>query len=93
MAMNEKQISDAVAEIRKLNSLIDELQADVENLKDSLKAAMQEQCTEEVSGYGYKITWKTVKSNRFDTTAFRKAHPDMAAAFTKEQACRRFVIS
>ena len=93
MAMNDKQISDAVAEIRKLNSLIEELQADVENLKDELKATMQEQGREEIAGYGYKITWKTITSSRFDTTAFRKACPDVAAAFTKEQACRRFVIS
>lgn len=39
------------------------------------------------------VRYKTVKSNRFDTTAFKKEHADMYADFLKESTSRRFTIA
>ena len=39
----------------------------------------------------YKITWKAVTASRIDTTALKKALPDVAQAFTRETTSRRFV--
>jgi predicted phage-related endonuclease len=36
------------------------------------------------------ITWKPVKSNRFDQAAFKKEHPDLHALFTTTIESRPF---
>ncbi|HZK34143.1 MAG TPA: YqaJ viral recombinase family protein [Bacillota bacterium] len=38
------------------------------------------------------VTWKTVKSNRLDSNALKKAHPDIYIEFAKESSYRRFLI-
>ena len=48
---------------------------------------------ETLTGADWKITWKTVTSNRLDTTALKKALPDVAAQYTKTTTCRRFVLA
>ena len=49
--------------------------------------------SESVVAGEYKITWKPVTSARIDTSALRKALPDVAAAFTKETTVRRFCVA
>ena len=36
-----------------------------------------------LTGVDYKITWKSVTSSRFDSTAFKKAMPELAERFTR----------
>ena len=78
-------------ELRSLLALIEEAQAEAENIKDELKAAMGE--NEAVQAGEYKITYKLVTSARIDTTALKKALPDVAQAFTKESTTRRFCVA
>ena len=46
-----------------------------------------------LTGADYKITWKTVTSSRFDSTAFKKAMPELAERFTKSSTSRRFTVA
>ena len=46
-----------------------------------------------LTGIDYKITWKSVTSSRFDSTAFKKAMPELAERFTKSTTSRRFVVA
>ena len=41
----------------------------------------------------YKVSWKTFTSSRVDTTALKKALPEVAAAYTKTTTGRRFSIN
>jgi len=41
---------------------------------------------------GYRVTWKTVESHRWDTKALEKAHPDLATVFKKVSISRPFTI-
>lgn len=41
----------------------------------------------------YKITWKPVTTVRIDTTALKKAMPEVAQAFTRQTTARRFTIA
>ena len=41
----------------------------------------------------YKVSWKTFTSSRVDTTALKKALPDIAAQYTKQTTARRFSIN
>ena len=78
-------------ELRQLQALIDEAQAEAETIKDAIKAAMGTQ--EALQAGEYKITWKAVKTARIDTTALKKALPDVAERFTKETTTRRFCVA
>ena len=89
MIINE--IEAKARELRQLQALIEEAQAEAEAIKDALKAAMGD--SESVQAGEYRITWRAVTSARIDTSAIRKALPDVAERFTKETVARRFMIS
>ena len=89
MSINELEAK--ARELRQLQALIDEAQAEAEALKDQIKAAMGD--AESVQAGEYKITWKPVKSSRIDTAALKKAMPDVAQAFTRETTTRRFCVA
>lgn len=89
MSINELEAK--CRELRQLQALIEEAQAEAETIKDTLKAAMGD--SETVQAGEYKITWKAVKTSRIDTTALKKALPDVAERFTKETTTRRFCVA
>lgn len=88
MSINEME--SKARELRQLQALIEEAQAEAEAIKDALKAAMGD--SESVQAGEYRITWKPVTAARIDTTALKKALPDVAARFTKETTARRFLV-
>lgn len=89
--MSTNELEMKVKELRQLQVLIEEAQAEAEAIKDSIKAHMGN--SEELRAGEYKITWKAVKSSRIDTTALRRALPDVAQAFTRETTTRRFSVA
>ena len=89
MSINEMERK--ARELRELQALIEEATAEVEALKDAIKAAMGD--AEEVHAGEYKITWKAVTSSRIDTAALKKALPDLAQQFTKTTTARRFCVA
>ena len=89
MSINEMEAK--ARELRQLQALIDEAQAEAEAIKDAIKAAMGD--SESIQAGEYKITWKAVTSSRIDTTALKKALPDVAERFTRETTTRRFCVA
>ena len=89
MSINEMEAK--ARELRQLQALIEEAQAEAEAIKDAIKAAMGD--SESIQAGEYKITWKPVKSSRIDTAALKKALPDVAERFTKETTVRRFTVA
>ena len=89
MSINE--LESKARELRQLQALIEEAQQEAEAIKDAIKAAMGD--SEAVVAGEYKITWKSVTTARIDTSALKKALPEVAAAFTRETTVRRFCIA
>ena len=89
--MSTNEIEAKARELRQLQALIEEAQAEAEAIKDAIKAAMGD--SESIQAGEYKITWKPVKSSRIDTAALKKALPDVAERFTKETTVRRFTVA
>ncbi len=87
--MNE--LTTLCREYRELQRMGEEIAAEMDALKDRIRAAMGENDT--VTAGEYKITNKTVSSSRLDSVALKKALPEIAAQFTKTTVSRRFVIS
>lgn len=91
--MGTIELNGKVKELRELRRMAEEIAAEIEALQDAIKGEMTARETEELCGTDWKIIWKSVKSSRLDTTALRKAMPDVAAAFTRESMTRRFVLA
>ena len=89
--MSIHEIEGKVRELRQLQALIEEAQAEAETIKDVIKAYMGDQ--EELRAGEYKITWKSVTSTRIDTAALKKAIPEVAEHFTRQTTTRRFTVA
>ena len=91
--MSTFELQDKVNEIRELRRMADELDAEITAIQDSIKAHMDATGVDELAGMDFKITWKTVTSARLDSTALKKALPEIAERFTKTSTTRRFVLA
>lgn len=82
-----------IRELKELKMMADELAAEITAIEDQIKAEMTERDTEEMTVDVYKVRWTKVTSSRFDSTAFKKAMPELHAQFTKQIESRRFSIA
>lgn len=89
--MSIQEVESKVRELRQLQALVDEAQAEMETIKDAIKAHMGD--SEELRAGEYKITWKSVTASRLDAAALRKALPEIAAQFSKPTTTRRFCVA
>ena len=89
MSINELEMK--CQELRELQRLIEEAQAEAETIKDAIKAHMGD--SETAYAGEDKITWKPVTTVRIDTTALKKAMPEVAQAFTRQTTARRFTLA
>lgn len=87
------ELTSKVNDLRELRRMADELSAEIDALQDSIKEHMTNTGVDTINGPDYKITWKTVSSSRFDSTAFKKDNPEIAAAYTKTTTARRFILT
>lgn len=90
--MSTQELTITARELKQLRLMADELAAEIKALEDAIKAHMEEQDLDAISTTDVKITWKTVTSNRLDTTALKKARPEIVALYTKETTSRRFCV-
>ena len=89
--MNLKQLESMAQEYKELQRMKEELEGTIDALKDAIKEAMNG--AEVITAGAYKLSNKLVTSSRIDTTALKKALPDVAAAFTKTTQATRFTIN
>ena len=88
--MSAIEIQSKARELKELKTMKEELENEIAAIEDALKAAMGEQ--EEMFCGEYKLTYQTVSTSRFDSTAFKKEHAELAAAYTKSTTYRRFSV-
>lgn len=89
--MSTTELESKVRELRQLQSLIEEAQAEAEAIKDQIKAHMGE--AEELRAGEYRITWRPVTSSRLDSKALKAAAPELVERFTKTTTARRFCVA
>ena len=89
--MSIQEIEAKCRELRQLQNLIDEAEAEAEAIKDQLKAHMGN--SEELRAGEYKVTWQTVTSSRLDSKALKAALPEVAKKFTRTTTTRRFCVA
>ena len=91
--MTAQEIRETVKSIREYKRMMQELQAELDAAEDMIKAEMNTTGNYEITGDDFKVTYNEVTSTRVDTTALKKALPDVVARFTKTNTYRRFCLA
>ncbi len=91
MATNE--LISKIEALNEWEQLMEEARAEAEAIRDSIKQEMLARDTDEMEVGQYIVRWSSVLTQRLDTTAFKKAMPDVYKAFIKQTTSRRFSIA
>lgn len=91
--MSTNELNAKVKELKELKTMAKELEAEITAIEDSIKAVMTEQGAEELFIDEYKLSYKPVTSNRFDTKSFKAKYAELYTAFTKAVTYKRFTIA
>lgn len=91
--MLTKNLDSQIHELRELRRMADELAAAIDTIQDAIKAEMTAAGVDVLTGSDWKAVWKPITISRIDTTALKKALPDLAAQFTKTSTVRRFSVA
>lgn len=89
--MTTNEITAKLTELMELRRMQEELTAEIDTITDEIKSFMGDK--ETLLSGPYKVTYKAVTTNRLDTTALKKAMPEVAEQFTKTTTTRRFTIA
>ena len=82
--MTKKEIIAQIELMNEWERVIEEAKAEVEAIKDSIKAEMADRDLDELEAGSYIVRYKTVATSRFDSTAFKKTYEDLYKAFLKQ---------
>lgn len=91
--MSKNDLQAKVTELKDLKALAEELQAEITAIEDELKAECIRQGAEELQAGIFKVRYKSVSSNRFDTKAFKSAHSDLYEQFIRQTKGHRFSVA
>lgn len=91
--MSTSELNRKARELLEIQSMIAELEAEAEALRDTLKGEMIAQGVEILMGDGWKAAWKNIQSSRFDAKAFRAENPETAARYMKQTTTCRFTLT
>ena len=89
--MSNPNMESKVKELMELRRRKEEIEAEITAAEDEIKGVMGEE--ETLLAGAFKVSWKTFTSSRLDSTALKKALPEIAARFTKQTTARRFSIN
>ena len=91
--MSEQMMITKIEELKELEAFIEELKAEADGIRDSIKEQMTADNTEEMTVGQYIVRFTSVLSQRFDSTAFKKVKPEVYKAYIKQVSSKRFSIA
>jgi predicted phage-related endonuclease len=91
--MGANELAAKVRELKELEALQAELEAEMEGIKDALKAEMTARGVEEMPVDVFKVRWQTVTSRRFDAKAFQSTHGELYEQYRKPTTSCRFTVT
>ncbi len=90
--MSRNELIAKIEQLKEWEAILEEANAEAEAIRDTIKAQMLAEDTEELEVGAYIVRWTSVLSNRFDSTAFKREHAELYKDFTKQVASKRFSI-
>lgn len=89
--MSNPNMEAKVKELMELKRMKEELEAEITAAEDEIKSVMGNE--EMLLAGAFKVTWKAVTSSRLDSSALKKALPEVAERFMKQTTIRRFCVN
>lgn len=89
--MSNPTMEAQIKELLELKRMREELDTEIQEAEDAIKAIMGDE--ETLMAGAFKVSWKNFTSSRLDSTALKKALPEIAAQFTRQTTSRRFSIN
>lgn len=86
--IQSRELLDRYSELKELKKKIDD---EMNQITNEIKNEMQDYSS--AHSDGYKITWKSVESNKFDTKRFKKDCSDLYEKYITTSSSRRFIIN
>lgn len=90
--MSNLELNNHVENYFEIMEEIERLQEQAEAIKDTIKYIMVEKETETLKGLGWSATWHNTTTNRLDSTALKKAEPEIYNKYCKVQTGTRFTL-
>lgn len=91
--MSINKLDMKVDQIGELKRMIEEAEAEITSIEDSIKATMTEQDTDELRGSKCKVIWRMTSTTRIDSKSPKKELPNIAAKYSSTSTYRRFLIA
>ncbi len=91
--MSTLEITSRIEEIRELENMKKEIEAELEALKDTIKSEMQSRNIDEYKTELFTVRYKEVTTSRFDSKAFKHDFADIYAEYCKPSTSMRFSIA
>ena len=91
--MSTTELTAQIESLRALEELIEEAKAEAETLRDAIKQEMLTREVDTLEAGQYIVRYTAVLSQRLDTTALKRALPEICKAYTKQISSRRFSIA
>lgn len=91
--MSTLEIVKKIEALKEWEKLAAEAAAEIEALKDSIKAEMNARDLEELTAGQYIARFTTVVSNRLDTTSLKRENTALYQRYLKQTTSRRFSIA
>ena len=91
--MSKNEIITKIEAIRELEELIEDAKAEADSLRDEIKQMMLNSNTEEMECGQYMVRYQTIVTNHFNSSAFKKALPDVYKSFIRQGTSKRFTIT
>lgn len=90
--MTDRTFDSKMAKLMELSAQMEQIEKQMNALKDDIKAEMTARSVDEIGTKKYSAKWAVIVSNRFDSSAFKKAHEVLYRQFTKVSESKRFTF-
>lgn len=91
--MSTHEITSKVRTLKELRAEIEALETEARSIEDELKADMLTKNVDEMQVDVFKIRYKTIKSNRFDSKAFKATHSELYSQYCKPTQYKKFTVA
>ena len=91
--MSINDLERRIEKMQEWEALAEEAKAEADAIRDEIKQYMLPAETEELEVGQYMVRYQSIVSNRFDSSAFKKALPEVYKSFIRQSTSKRFSIA
>lgn len=91
--MTKTELIAKTRELKELKIMLNELEAEIDSIEDEIKQEMTATGVEELIVDVFTIRYKDVKSNKFDSKAFKATYEELYNQYCKPTTYKRFTVN